>query len=291
MRTRVRFAPSPTGTLTVGNALGAVANRGFGDWMLLRIDDTDPARNVPGGEEAIVARPRVARRRVGRGPVRAERARRAPPRGRGGARPQLFDGVTLCARTARRPTTSRASSTTSTSGSRTSSAATTTGRTSRCTGALHEALGTRAAGVRPPWTDARRGREEALEARRGRDGRRRCARPGIPAEAVRALPRRARASRGTMSTRPARIRRLVGRGDRGASGRGARGPGRRSGRRRPGAPRRARPRARRGRSPRRSSSRRRVRSARTRGRRSSGSASCASARTAASTRRGEGAAP
>ena len=52
---RVRFAPSPTGTLHIGNALSAVANRGFGDWMLLRIDDTDPARNVPGGEEAIVA--------------------------------------------------------------------------------------------------------------------------------------------------------------------------------------------------------------------------------------------
>ena len=53
--TRVRFAPSPTGTLHIGNALSAVANRAFGDWMLLRIDDTDPARNVPGGEEAIVA--------------------------------------------------------------------------------------------------------------------------------------------------------------------------------------------------------------------------------------------
>ncbi len=51
---RVRFAPSPTGSLHLGNALAAVANRDFGDWLLLRIDDTDPARNVPGGEEAIV---------------------------------------------------------------------------------------------------------------------------------------------------------------------------------------------------------------------------------------------
>src|SRR5882672_245759 len=51
---RVRFAPSPTGSLHMGNALSAVANRRLGDWMLLRIDDTDPARNVPGGEEAIV---------------------------------------------------------------------------------------------------------------------------------------------------------------------------------------------------------------------------------------------
>jgi glutamyl-tRNA synthetase len=51
---RVRFAPSPTGSLHIGNALSAVANRALGDWMLLRIDDTDVARNVPGGEEAIL---------------------------------------------------------------------------------------------------------------------------------------------------------------------------------------------------------------------------------------------
>jgi glutamyl/glutaminyl-tRNA synthetase len=50
---RVRFAPSPTGSLHVGNALSAVANRDFGDWLLLRIDDTDAARNVPGGEAEI----------------------------------------------------------------------------------------------------------------------------------------------------------------------------------------------------------------------------------------------
>jgi glutamyl/glutaminyl-tRNA synthetase len=52
--TRVRFAPSPTGSLHLGNALSAVANRRLGDWMLLRIDDTDPSRNVSGGEKAIV---------------------------------------------------------------------------------------------------------------------------------------------------------------------------------------------------------------------------------------------
>jgi glutamyl-tRNA synthetase len=51
---RVRFAPSPTGTLHIGNALSVVANRAFGDWLLLRIDDTDPARNVAGGEQAIL---------------------------------------------------------------------------------------------------------------------------------------------------------------------------------------------------------------------------------------------
>jgi glutamyl-tRNA synthetase len=51
---RVRFAPSPTGSLHLGNALTAVANRAFGDWLLLRIDDTDATRTVSGGEEAIV---------------------------------------------------------------------------------------------------------------------------------------------------------------------------------------------------------------------------------------------
>jgi hypothetical protein len=51
---RVRFAPSPTGSLHVGNALSAVANRRLGDVLLLRIDDTDAARNVEGGEDAIL---------------------------------------------------------------------------------------------------------------------------------------------------------------------------------------------------------------------------------------------
>jgi glutamyl-tRNA synthetase len=51
---RVRFAPSPTGSLHVGNALSAVINRREGDHLLLRIDDTDPARNVAGGEEEIL---------------------------------------------------------------------------------------------------------------------------------------------------------------------------------------------------------------------------------------------
>jgi hypothetical protein len=55
---RLRFAPSPTGSLHLGNALGAVANRRFADEhggsLQLRIDDTDAARNVPGGETAIL---------------------------------------------------------------------------------------------------------------------------------------------------------------------------------------------------------------------------------------------
>src|SRR5918995_3044663 len=51
---KVRFAPSPTGSLHVGNALSAVINRREGDHLLLRIDDTDPARNVPGGQQTIL---------------------------------------------------------------------------------------------------------------------------------------------------------------------------------------------------------------------------------------------
>src|SRR5215831_4498679 len=70
METRVRFAPSPTGSLHIGNALSAVANRSFGDWMLLRIDDTDPARNLPGGEEAIVDDLRWLRIGWDEGPLR-----------------------------------------------------------------------------------------------------------------------------------------------------------------------------------------------------------------------------
>jgi hypothetical protein len=55
---RVRFAPSPTGSLHLGNALTAVANRRFADErggvLVLRIDDTDPSRTVVGGEQAIL---------------------------------------------------------------------------------------------------------------------------------------------------------------------------------------------------------------------------------------------
>jgi glutamyl-tRNA synthetase len=57
--TRVRFAPSPTGSLHLGNALTAVANRRFADdhggSLVLRIDDTDTTRVVEGGEAAILA--------------------------------------------------------------------------------------------------------------------------------------------------------------------------------------------------------------------------------------------
>jgi len=59
MSVRVRFAPSPTGSLHLGNALTAVANRRFvdahGGVLVLRIDDTDSTRTVAGGEDAILS--------------------------------------------------------------------------------------------------------------------------------------------------------------------------------------------------------------------------------------------
>ena len=58
MSVRVRFAPSPTGSLHLGNALTASANRRYAEEhdgaLVLRIDDTDPSRVVDGGEEAIL---------------------------------------------------------------------------------------------------------------------------------------------------------------------------------------------------------------------------------------------
>jgi glutamyl/glutaminyl-tRNA synthetase len=91
--TRVRFAPSPTGTLHLGNALSAVANRRFGDWMLLRIDDTDAARNMPGGEEAILDDLRWLGIEWEEGPVRqSERAERHMEAARSADLPQRFEG-------------------------------------------------------------------------------------------------------------------------------------------------------------------------------------------------------
>src|SRR3984885_6744240 len=53
----VRFAPSPTGLLHVGNARTALLNylfaRKMGGKFLLRIDDTDAARSTREFEEAI----------------------------------------------------------------------------------------------------------------------------------------------------------------------------------------------------------------------------------------------
>ena len=56
---RVRFAPSPTGSLHLGNARTALFNwlvaRHTGGKLILRIEDTDTERHVEGSEEEILA--------------------------------------------------------------------------------------------------------------------------------------------------------------------------------------------------------------------------------------------
>ncbi|GAA0434156.1 glutamate--tRNA ligase [Lentibacillus halophilus] len=53
---RVRYAPSPTGNLHIGNARTALFNylyaRHFDGTFIIRIEDTDEKRNVSGGEES-----------------------------------------------------------------------------------------------------------------------------------------------------------------------------------------------------------------------------------------------
>jgi glutamyl/glutaminyl-tRNA synthetase len=54
---RVRFAPSPTGALHIGNVRAALFNYAFarhnGGAFVLRLDDTDDRRDVSGAAEAI----------------------------------------------------------------------------------------------------------------------------------------------------------------------------------------------------------------------------------------------
>ncbi len=56
-KVRVRFAPSPTGPLHIGGVRTALYNylfaRRHGGDFILRIEDTDSARFVPGAEEYI----------------------------------------------------------------------------------------------------------------------------------------------------------------------------------------------------------------------------------------------
>ena len=55
---RVRFAPSPTGPLHIGGVRTALYNylfaRRHGGKMILRIEDTDSQRFVPGAEDYII---------------------------------------------------------------------------------------------------------------------------------------------------------------------------------------------------------------------------------------------
>jgi hypothetical protein len=84
---RVRFAPSPTGSLHLGGALTAVANRRFADErggaLVLRIDNTDVARTVRGAEEEIIGDLEWLGLRWDEGPVRqSEHAERHVEAGR-----------------------------------------------------------------------------------------------------------------------------------------------------------------------------------------------------------------
>ena len=55
---RLRFAPSPTGQLHVGNARTALFNwlfaKGQGGTFIFRVEDTDMARSTKESERAIV---------------------------------------------------------------------------------------------------------------------------------------------------------------------------------------------------------------------------------------------
>ncbi len=57
-KVRVRFPPSPTGSLHVGNVRSALFNwafaRHFGGILVLRIEDTDLARNTPEGYASVI---------------------------------------------------------------------------------------------------------------------------------------------------------------------------------------------------------------------------------------------
>ena len=250
--------------------------------MLLRIDDTDPARNLPGGEAGDPRGPALARDRLGRGAGAPERPPGALPGGRRGL-PARFEGVTLLREDGTRHLPPRE-------------------RRRRPRLRDHP----RASRQRPP---AERGappravardrrpapeyihyglvlgarRQEALQARRGRLDRL-AARGGDPGRGGARLPRGARRCRATTSTSTSsasarsRSRRSPGCPTR-SSPRALGVPGRG----RAGAARRARPergaRARRARS----SSRRRS-ACPTSARRSSASASCARRRPTCSTR-------
>src|SRR5699024_12607915 len=55
-KVRVRYAPSPTGFLHIGNARSALFNylfaRHYGGDFIIRIEDTDKSRHIETGEES-----------------------------------------------------------------------------------------------------------------------------------------------------------------------------------------------------------------------------------------------
>ena len=220
----VRFAPSPTGSLHVGNALSAVANRARATGCSCGSTTPTPrgTSRAGGGDPS---RPRVARRRVGRGPVRqSERAERY--REAAATLGDRFDGVTLV-REDGRPTYHLASVVDDVDFGITHVIR---GNDHRPNEALHrrltEALGRHAARVRPPRADPRRGRQEALEARRGGD--RRVASRGRDPRRGRARTSRSSASGARRPLRPAADPAARDRRDRRALGRRAQPRGGRS---------------------------------------------------------------
>jgi glutamyl-tRNA synthetase len=113
---RVRFAPSPTGSLHLGSALTAVANRRFADerggQLVLRIDDTDAARTAAEAEAAIVRDLDWLGIGWEEGPLRqserADRYRAAADRLLASAAPDLDDGAVRFRDRRGRPTLVRA---------------------------------------------------------------------------------------------------------------------------------------------------------------------------------------
>ena len=229
MTVRVRFAPSPTGSLHLGNALTAAANRRFADerggTLVLRIDDTDATRAVAGGEEAIVADLDWLGIAWDEGPVRqSERApiyadaaataereggavrddgRLAPARRRDARAPRR-DRDVPARHGRRRP---RPGDHARDPG---------VGPSSERGGATAHRPRARGRAPRgdPPRPAPRRGREEALEASRPRVGRR-LPRRGNPRGGAAGVPRRARPARARRAPRPGAHRPARDRGHRG----------------------------------------------------------------------------
>ena len=256
MDVRVRFAPSPTGSLHLGGALTAVANRRFADErdgvLVLRIDDTDAARSDRARRGRDRGRPRVARRSGG---TRARFARASAASGT--ARPSA-----RCSRAVRR-TTRRARSASARSAGRRSSAPTASatyhlasvvddaelgithvirGKDHLSNTPLHEALA-RALGAEPPeyiHHGLILGPDGAkLSKRHGAPSIADLRDAGVPAEAVRAYLDELDLPRADVHLDLARIERLADRGDRAHVRRGARGADRRTAAARAGDARRA----------------------------------------------------
>ena len=108
MSVRVRFAPSPTGSLHLGSALTALVNLLFArrrdGTFLLRIDDTDAPRTEAGSEQGILDDLRWLGIGWDEGPVRqSERAERHREAARAAAGTEVHGGATYLAAAGVRP--------------------------------------------------------------------------------------------------------------------------------------------------------------------------------------------